>query len=213
MMNQNLAVFDLDGVILESVHCKTVAFRDLYQEFGTEIQNKVEEHHLRNGGISRYEKIKFYHENFLNIKLSEKEFEKLINKFSELVLNKVINSNLVKGVEEFLQNLLKDHKIVLSTGTPTSEAIFILKQKKIDHYFSQVFGSPMSKVEHMKDLLNTKNYENKYFFGDAITDYEAAKIFNMKFVLRSHNKNKFMNEIRGIYKTIKNFENLSPTNL
>ena len=33
----------------------------------------------------------------------------------------------------------------------------------------------MSKVEHMKDLLNTKNYENKYFFGDAITDYEAAK--------------------------------------
>ena len=35
----------------------------------------------------------------------------------------------------------------------------------------------------------------------------------MKFVLRSHNKNKFMNEIKGIYKTIKNFENLSPTNL
>ena len=60
----NLAVFDLDGVILESVHCKTVAFRDLYQEFGTEIQNKVEEHHIRNGGVSRYEKIKFYHENF-----------------------------------------------------------------------------------------------------------------------------------------------------
>ena len=102
----------------------------------------------------RCEKIKFYHENFLNIKLSEKEFEKLINRiFYELVLNKVINSNLVKGVEEFLQNLLKDHKIVLSTGTPTSEAIFMTQTKKIDHYFSQVFGSPMSKVEHMKDLL------------------------------------------------------------
>ena len=41
MKNNNLAVFDLDGVILESIDCKTNAFRDLYESYGKEIQKKV----------------------------------------------------------------------------------------------------------------------------------------------------------------------------
>ena len=40
MKNNNLAVFDLDGVILESIDCKTNAFRDLYESYGKEIQKK-----------------------------------------------------------------------------------------------------------------------------------------------------------------------------
>lgn len=205
----NLAVFDLDGVILESIDCKTKAFKELYSEYGKEVQNKIEEHHLRNGGISRFDKIKFYHKNFLNINLSEDEFKSLLSKFSQLVFVEVCNSKFVKNVEYFINELSKKFVLVLSTGTPTEEAKKILNHKKIDNFFSYIFGSPESKLAHLQKLFKYNKYNKKIFFGDALSDYEAAMEYKMNFILRLHDKNKFMLRKNNIFKTIKNFENLN----
>ena len=78
-------IFDFDGVILDSVNVKTKAFELLYEEYGPEIQKKVVKYHLDNGGISRFEKFKFYHKNFLNKEISENELLLLGSKFSSLV--------------------------------------------------------------------------------------------------------------------------------
>ena len=59
-------IFDFDGVIAESVQVKSDAFAELYKPYGTEIVKKVVEHHEANGGMSRYEKIRFYHGSFLD---------------------------------------------------------------------------------------------------------------------------------------------------
>ena len=40
-MHNNLIVFDLDGVILESLEAKTDAFSELYNEYGENIVSKV----------------------------------------------------------------------------------------------------------------------------------------------------------------------------
>ena len=53
-------VFDFDGVIAESVQVKTNAFAELYGPFGNDVVQKVISHHEANGGVSRYEKIKYY---------------------------------------------------------------------------------------------------------------------------------------------------------
>ena len=74
--NKKLFIFDFDGVIADSVEVKDLAFRSLYQIYGKEIIEKVSKYHLANGGISRYEKIKFFHNEFLNKKISEKELNK-----------------------------------------------------------------------------------------------------------------------------------------
>ena len=58
-------IFDFDGVILESLEIKTNAFKKLYKSYGTDIVDKVAIHHLENGGVSRYEKFKIYHNQFL----------------------------------------------------------------------------------------------------------------------------------------------------
>ena len=47
-------IFDFDGVIVESLDIKTGAFKKLYEVFSEEIATKVVNHHLINGGISRY---------------------------------------------------------------------------------------------------------------------------------------------------------------
>ena len=59
-------IFDFDGVILDSVDVKTKAFKQMYSIYGDDVMRKVVDYHLLNGGISRYEKFKYFHENFLN---------------------------------------------------------------------------------------------------------------------------------------------------
>ena len=78
-------IFDFDGVIAESVHIKSSAFSDLYKPYGTEIVKKVVNHHEANGGISRFKKIRYYHETFLDINLSDQEINHIANQFYDLL--------------------------------------------------------------------------------------------------------------------------------
>ena len=66
-------IFDFDGVIVESIQVKTDAFANMYNKYGKSVINKVVNHHESNGGMSRYEKIKYYHNNFLNKEITSKE--------------------------------------------------------------------------------------------------------------------------------------------
>ena len=61
-------IFDFDGVILDSNHVKEEAFAEIYNEYGNAIRNKVVKYHRNNLGISRYNKFKFIHENYLKKK-------------------------------------------------------------------------------------------------------------------------------------------------
>ena len=95
-------IFDFDGVIAESIKLKSDAFAELYSSFGNNIVQKVVEHHEANGGMSRYEKIKYYHESFLQQVISNKEISELANKFSDIVIDKVITAPDVPGVFEYI---------------------------------------------------------------------------------------------------------------
>ena len=85
-------IFDFDGVIAQSIDAKTDAFMNLYAPYGTCIVRKVVEYHEANGGMSRFEKIKYFHETFLNQSINEKEIVDLANQFSKLVIEKVIEA-------------------------------------------------------------------------------------------------------------------------
>ena len=97
-------IFDFDGVIAESVNVKTEAFSKIYAQYGSDIAEKVVEYHLSHGGISRFEKFKFYHKEYLGIELTNHQLKELGNKFSELVVQKVINAPYVPGALEFIQD-------------------------------------------------------------------------------------------------------------
>ena len=73
--NIKAIIFDFDGVISESVNVKTKTFAKLYLKYGKEISEKVVDHHLLNGGISRFVKFQLYHEKFLGIKLNNQQIK------------------------------------------------------------------------------------------------------------------------------------------
>ena len=95
-------IFDFDGVIAESVQIKNDAFADLYSPFGNEVVKKVLSYEKNNHGISRFKKIKYYHNSILNVDLSEEKIMELSTRFSELVVDKVIEAPYVPGVLDYI---------------------------------------------------------------------------------------------------------------
>ena len=147
--NKKLIIFDFDGVIAISNHIKTEAFEELYAKYGKDIANKVVSHHLLNQGKSRYEKIRYYHSNFLKITLKENELNKVAENFSKLVKEKVILSEFTPGVVKFL-NYCKKNKIIcaVNTATPEIEIREIIIKKNINEFFQIILGSPSNKLEN-----------------------------------------------------------------
>ena len=193
-------IFDFDGVIVDSVDVKGHAFAEIYQKFGEVITQKVLSHHRLNGGMSRSSKFKFYHHTLLNTDLNDKELGKLENRFSDLVLERVIASPYINGAYEFLKENHKLYDLYISTGTPESEIITILNARKINRYFKIVYGSPLLKKDQVKKILKIGQYSNSevVFVGDSITDKDAAIQNQTYFIGKIDEYNGFQDEMFGI---------------
>ena len=111
-------IFDFDGVIAESTNIKTDAFVSIYNEYSEEVQARVKDYHVKNSGISRYKKILCYQKEILGQNYSEDAINDLANKFSEIVLQKVIESEYVKGSKEFIERYQLNYDLHIATGTP-----------------------------------------------------------------------------------------------
>ena len=185
-------IFDFDGVILNSVHVKTDAFAKMYEQYGETIVKRVLIHHLDNGGMSRYEKIKYYHENFLKEILSVFELEELAKQFSGLVIDRVVNSPYIPGALQFIKKYSKKLPLFISTGTPVIEINEILERKNLARYFTGVYGSPEKKESHIKRIMASHNLKpsSLVFYGDSKIDLEASAKYGTSFTLIKNDDNK-----------------------
>ena len=99
-MKPKLIIYDFDGVICDSVNVKTRAFAELYKSYGKEIQDQVVRYHLEHGGISRYEKIRYFQETILQMTTSDEQIQEIAKDFSKMVKEKVIASIFINGAKE-----------------------------------------------------------------------------------------------------------------
>lgn len=185
--------WDFDGVIKDSVSVKTDAFEELFKPYGKKISSKVKQHHIENGGMSRYEKIPLYLK-WANIKPNRNNIDEKCSQFGEIVKNKVINSEWVPGVRDFLKSIkLKKNSIIVS-ATPQNELEDICNSLNLNKYFSSIYGSPITKFKAIKKSIDIHRVapDKCLMFGDAKADIEAAKDNNIKIIFRRHNHNKFI---------------------
>lgn len=192
-MSITTVFFDFDGVIKDSTEVKTDAFKCLYLPFGEDVAEKVVAHHIQNGGVSRFEKFKIYHSQFLGVELNDEQIDEMASKFSRLVLQKVVDSAYVKGALETIRILAHErYNLHIITGTPQNEMEYICSQLEITNYFKGIHGSPTNKIDWCTELIRAQGYKNEeiLFVGDALTDYEAAKFHSLHFSLREHDENK-----------------------
>ncbi len=188
------AIFwDFDGVIADSVNVKTDAFYELYLPYGKDVAEKVKEYHLANGGVSRFKKFEYWQTELLGnpAPVPQSVIDDLASRFSELVMNKVINAPFIEGVYDTIVRYSAKVSNYIISGTPEGEMKAIINGRGLTPYFKDVLGSPETKEDLTTKLMAREGYDSRevIFIGDATSDYRSAKQNNTWFILRKHADN------------------------
>jgi len=179
-------IFDFDGVLAESVDVKTRAFAHMYAPYGEDVVRKVVDYHKENGGLSRFEKFRYFHKMILKEPLSADKEQALGEIFSLLVMDAVVNAPWVPGALEFLKRFHAEMALFVASGTPDEEIKEIVKRRSMDHFFVSVHGAPATKAEIIDRICKTYGFARQTILmvGDARTDYEGAISARIRFVGR-----------------------------
>ena len=178
--------FDFDGVLVESVEVKTRAYVLLFDGEKEEAVNQFIDYHVKNGGVSRFEKIKLFYRDILQRSLSNKRFQELVLEFSKLVIDEVVAAPWVEGAMEFLTQSEKQYKFFIVSGTPENELREIVRRRGMDHCFDEIRGSPKNKVTLLGEIMDEYHLRpgKVVFVGDAETDWHAAQKLKISFLWR-----------------------------
>ena len=182
-------IFDCDGVILNSNNVKTESFR---RAFSSYIEDLVEEfiaYHKSNGGISRYEKIKFFLEKLApkyNYDNETINYHKILKKYSSICIKALYDAEVEKNLKNLRDYNIKSKWLVISGGDQ-SELRDVFNFKKIyDYIDGGIFGSPDKKIDILNREIENKNIRNPaLFIGDSKLDYQVANSHLIKFIFIS----------------------------
>jgi phosphoglycolate phosphatase-like HAD superfamily hydrolase len=177
--------WDFDGVIKDSVAAKSDGFERLFLRYGKEVASRVRQHHEAHGGVSRYEKMPIYL-GWVGEPATGAQIQEFCDRFSQLVLQSVIDSPWVPGVREYLQAHRDQQHFVLLTATPQEEIQGILHALDIAHCFDQICGAPAQKATAMAEAIRRLECatEDALMVGDTESDLYAARANNVAFLLR-----------------------------
>lgn len=178
-------IFDLDGVIVDTVDAHYIAWKTMADELGVPFSMEDNEH-LK--GVSRVESMR----RILAMGGIEKTEEELMeftqrkNVIYVDIISKMTPDDILVGVKDLLQ-MLKENGIEIALGSSSRNAPTILKAVGLDKTFKTVVDG--NQVTHSKPdpeifLKGAERLghapEDCVVFEDAISGVEAAKRAGMK---------------------------------
>lgn len=184
-MNKTV-LWDFDGVILDSMKVRDWGFEQIFKSFNQELIDKLLIFHKKNGGLSRYVKIRYFYEKLLSKSISKEQVDEYAENFSFLMKMELIKpENLILDSLNYIKNNYEKYNFHIVSGSDQEELRFLCKELKISQYFKSIHGSPTPKNQLVSKLLENYEYDidKTCLIGDSINDYEAAL----------HNKIRFYN--------------------
>jgi phosphoglycolate phosphatase-like HAD superfamily hydrolase len=179
-------IFDCDGVILNSNNIKTEAFGEVVASFGDKASKSLIDFHLERGGISRYEKFKYFVEVIalkLNLNLKHISLDELINRYSSIVKKKLEKCEINTDIINYKK--ISKAKWFIVSGSDQKELREIFSKRKICEIFDGgIYGSPLNKEDIFSNLLQ-KNKINKtecLYIGDSEYDHISSAKFELDFI-------------------------------
>ena len=170
-------LWDFDGVIIDSNEVRELGFTESLSEFSSQQVEQLLEYHRINGGLSRYNKFRYFFEEILGETVTEKVVQDFARKFSQVVLNRLINPSLLLSDSiAFISEFHSRIQMHVVSGSDGEELRQICSALGISKYFRSINGSPTPKIELVSNLLQSYELEasDVCLIGDSINDYEAA---------------------------------------
>ena len=175
-------IFDCDGVIFDTNSLKTRAFREALQDVGiiSEHQDEFIIDHLADVSISRYVKFaKFFERAEVRSLSSHPSWKK--SRFVKEALEsygnhcRILYSNLDPD-DSALKMAKRVPQAWVISGGSQEELREVFKEKGIARYFRAIYGSPSTKVEHLKRIMAEENLlpTEILFIGDGWTDFKTC---------------------------------------
>ena len=177
-------IFDCDGVILNSNNLKSMAFAEALIGEPPDLVEEFVEYHKNNGGVSRYEKFRYYYETIKNKVDTENEIENALNNFSNIVSEGLLKCQYIPGVIKFIKKLhLKQKTLFVVSGSDEDELLEVFRKRMISHYFNNIYGSPICKMENTSKVIKLMGKDqNGLFIGDSKLDYDVAIKYRLDFI-------------------------------
>ncbi len=181
----SLAIFDLDGVIVDTAKYHYVAWAKLAKKFDYHLTKEKNEM-LK--GVSRVDSLNLILK-WAEVSISEDQKQLFLKKkndnYLELIENLTPNDVFV-GVKDFINELTKEG-IKIALGSASKNAVSILKKLQMKDDFDFIvdgtmttFGKPNPEVFLKSCLYFDLKPEETVVFEDAAKGIEAAKLGGMK---------------------------------
>ncbi|MCK9488787.1 MAG: HAD hydrolase-like protein [Xanthomonadales bacterium] len=175
-------VFDCDGVILNSNAIKTQAFHQVALPFGVDHADSLVAHHLRNGGISRFEKFRYLADQIGVPQSDQIWVNRRCEEFARYVSEGLLSCEIADGLAE-LRTLFPSKRWFVVSGGKESELREVFRQRGIaDLFEGGIHGSPADKHTILARLKAESGLLDGVFLGDSRFDHEAAIRANLDFV-------------------------------
>lgn len=209
----DLIIFDCDGVLLDSNNMKVEAMSNaltLSKSFSSQQVETLTTQFKNNFGKSRYYHVEsFVAPLLLDIekKIDLKKF--LLKCYTEQVSSLYLAVPEAAGIKALLKGCTSKVMYVAS-GSEQEQLRATLKQRGFSEFFKDILGSPVSKADNIKTILNDVKYNKAVMVGDSVADYEAAVENDIDFVFYSplSNVKQVMLELskQNNFKVIDNYE-------
>lgn len=176
-------VFDCDGVVLNSNKVKTRAFYEAALPYGEDLAQALVDHHVANGGVSRYRKFAHFLEQLVPPGVEGPALERLLETYARKVWEGLMTCEADSALLR-LRELVPSTPWFIVSGGDQAELREVFAARGLDRLFDGgIFGSPDSKDHILSRELETGEITRPgLFIGDSKYDHEASVTAGLDFV-------------------------------
>ncbi|ERT18523.1 HAD family hydrolase [Pseudomonas putida SJ3] len=179
-------VFDCDGVLLDSNKVKTQAFYQAALPYGEMAAQALADHHVANGGVSRYKKFSYFLEHIVAQHVEGPTLEQLLHRYAEHVRSGLLSCDIASGIRELRAKTPNTRWLIVSGGDQTELREVFAQRKLAEMFDGGIFGSPDAKEEILaREQRNSNIVSPALFIGDSKYDFKAARESNLDFLFLS----------------------------
>jgi phosphoglycolate phosphatase-like HAD superfamily hydrolase len=177
------AVFDFDGVILDSNAVKEGAFfaavAEVYPGEEELVASLIDPRHP----LTRQRFMAKVAERLAPVGERGDVALDLTARYGRIVNEGLKEALFIPGAKEALETLAARAPLYLNTQNPRDAIVPILEARGVAHLFTAVYGSERSKSENLRAIMEDGYAPDELvMIGDGILDWEAARDLNVAFI-------------------------------